>query len=262
MRVQRDSGNTSTLAGYLSYTLESADSYRFAGQTVTFSFYARAGANYSASGGILAMTFLSGTGTDQNVQNSWTGSATIASGNATLTTSWQRFTFTGTVASSATEIGFYGISNWLGTAGANDYYEITGVQLELGSVATTFSRAGGTLQGELGACMRYCQVYAPGNTGQIFNTGMAMSTTQSVGALAYGLQMRQTPSVTISAAGDFGVISSNGNRNGCSALAISTNPNSNALGYTATVGAVLTAGNAANLASNANAATITISSEL
>jgi hypothetical protein len=195
MRVQRDSGNTSTLAGYLSYTLESADSYRFAGQTVTFSFYARAGANYSPSGGNLAMTFLSGTGTDQNVQNTWTGSATIASGNATLTTSWQRFSFTGTVASSATEIGFYGISSWLGTAGTNDYYEITGVQLELGSVATQFKRSngsGGTIQGELAACQRYYFRYTTtanyGNLAPV--AGIGQSTTVAKFSFAPPVPMR------------------------------------------------------------------------
>jgi hypothetical protein len=44
-RVQRDNANTFTNGISSWYTSESADAYRFAGQTVTLSFYARAGAN-------------------------------------------------------------------------------------------------------------------------------------------------------------------------------------------------------------------------
>jgi hypothetical protein len=157
-RVQRDSGGTSTAAINFGSDLETADTLRFAGQTVTFSFYARAGANYSSASSALGINLLSGTGTDQNSFQGFTNSTAIINQTATLTTSWQRFSYTVAVASNVTQLGTHIYYTPVGTAGANDYFEITGVQLELGSVATAFKRsngAGGNIQGELAACQRY-----------------------------------------------------------------------------------------------------------
>jgi hypothetical protein len=156
--VQRDSGNTGTGGITFGCDLESADSYRFAGQTVTFSFYARAGANYSSASSALTISVVTGTGTDQNSFSGFTGQSTIIGQTATLTTSWQRFTYTAAAASNVTQIGAQFAYTPVGTAGAADYFELTGVQLELGSVATQFKRSngsGGTIQGELAACQRY-----------------------------------------------------------------------------------------------------------
>jgi hypothetical protein len=155
MRVQRDSGNTATGDLYLSYMLESADSYRFAGKQATLSFWAKAGANYSAASSALTTQLRTGTGTDQNIWVGYTGSSTIASSAKTLTTSWQRFSITGSVGSTTTEMALLFAFTPVGTAGANDWFEITGVQLELGDVPTSFLRPGGTIQGELAACQRY-----------------------------------------------------------------------------------------------------------
>jgi len=154
-RVSRDSGNASTTNLYFFQNVETVNAIPFAGKAVTLSFYARRGANYSAASNALAVSVITGTGTDQNIGGGYTGQATAFSGTATLTTTWQRFTFTGTIAATAKEfVPFFDFVP-VGTAGAADYYEITGVQLEVGSTATTFSRAGGTLQGELAACQRY-----------------------------------------------------------------------------------------------------------
>ena len=79
----------------------------------------------------------------------------MASSTITATTSYVRYSVTGTVASSATQLAVLIYNAPTGTAGANDWYEIAGVQLELGSVATEFSRNAGTIQGELAACQRY-----------------------------------------------------------------------------------------------------------
>jgi hypothetical protein len=156
LRLQRDSGNTGTDVIHLRQALETTDSLRFANQTVTVSFYARAGANFSAASSILVSQIYQGEGTDQPANNmtGWT-SATVINQNNTLTTSWQRFTQTTTISSVKTQFGISFIYTPVGTAGAADNYDITGVQVEIGSVATPFSRAGGTIQGELAACQRY-----------------------------------------------------------------------------------------------------------
>jgi hypothetical protein len=196
-RVSRDSGNTATNILWLTYSLETANSFSYAGKTIAFSFYARAGANFSAASNILNFSVQSGTGTDQNLNAGYTGAAdVIASTNVTLTTSWQRFTYTGTVGSTATELGYYFDYTPVGTAGAADYYEITGIQIEVGSVATPFARAGGTLQGELAACQRYYWRFT-GSTGVTEYTGLyvyAISTTTcTLPNLIFGGNMRITP---------------------------------------------------------------------
>jgi hypothetical protein len=154
-RVSRDSGNTSTSNIQYGTSFETVNSIPFAGQTVTLSFYARRGANYSNASNGLVVYLNYGTGTDQNVISGYTGGVSVIAQTATLTTTWQRFTYTGTVAATATELGVNFVFTPVGTAGAADYYEITGVQLETGSYATTFSRAGSTISGELALCQRY-----------------------------------------------------------------------------------------------------------
>jgi hypothetical protein len=123
-----------------------------------------------------------------------TGRTVLSTGTATLTTSWQRFSYTATVAASTTELNFQTSYVPVGTAGANDYYEITGVQFELGSTATPFSRAGGTIQGELAACQRYYWRTIGNSTIAVFGVGIGISTTTAVVAVYFPIMMRVTPS--------------------------------------------------------------------
>jgi hypothetical protein len=191
-RLQRNSGNTSTTGINIRQTVETSNSLQFAGQSVTFSFFARAGANYSASSQALNVVLATGTGVDQPVY-SFTGASEIVNSSATLTSSWQRFTYTASVASTAKEIGFTLKATPTGTAGTNDWFEITGIQLEAGSVATPFKRNANSLQGELAACERYFQVVDAG----VFS---ALNTTTLTGAQNFRTQMRSAPSVALTAA--------------------------------------------------------------
>ena len=74
------------------------------------------------------------------------------------------------------------------------------MQVELGSVATTFSRAGGTIQGELAACMRYYQTSLPPTssthsllTCQVVNA----QNTEYTSGMRFAVPMRVAPTVTI-----------------------------------------------------------------
>jgi hypothetical protein len=191
-RVQRNSGQTSLSVVYHTYNQETVNSIPLAGKTVTVSFYARAGANFSAASSALSLLFATGTGTDQTILNGYTGQATVSSASYTLTTTWQRFTVTGTLATSATQYGLSFNYTPVGTASTNDYFEVTGVQIDLGSVALPVRRNGATIQGELAACQRY---YFR-NTGALIylgSGGIAGSTTQCYVQVKHPTTMRIPP---------------------------------------------------------------------
>jgi hypothetical protein len=192
VRVQRNSGQTGTGVMYFANSLETVNSIPFTGKAVTVSFYARKGANYSPTSSALAVYLWNGTGTDQQVNSSYTGANIVGSVTATLTTTWQRFTFTGTVPTNSTELAIQAQMTPTGTASTNDYYEITGVQLELGSTATTFSRAGGTIQGELAACQRYYLRYA-GNGDATIGVAIPYTTTNATTTINFPITMRVVP---------------------------------------------------------------------
>jgi hypothetical protein len=119
----------------------------YAGQSVTFSFWGKADASRTVNM-YLAQNFGSG------------GSSTVntTATPVTLTTSWQRFTYTVTLGSlSGKTIGTNSfLTAYLSfAANTTQTIDIWGVQLEAGSTATSFQTASGTVAGELALCQRY-----------------------------------------------------------------------------------------------------------
>jgi hypothetical protein len=193
MRIARDSGNTSTTAIYVDHSIETANCYSLIGKAVTISFYARSGANYSPTSGALKVKGVNGTGTNQAIKN-YTGANLFINSTVNVTSTWTRYTVSGTVPTNSGEFGIEFEINPTGTAGANDYVEITGVQLEAGATATPFQTATGTIQGELAACQRYywrgtSQQYSP-----VCGLGGTASTTIAAVPVIYPVQMRIAPS--------------------------------------------------------------------
>lgn len=193
LRFQRTSGQTYTDGSFVGYAWETESMIGLQGKTVTYSFYARVGSNWSPLGGI-GVQLQQGTGAGTHAFSALTGETSAFTGTASgLTTSWQRFSFTGTLSSTATELRTNLSFSPVGTAGANDYIELTGFQLELGSVATPFSRAGGTIAGELAACQRYYYRQTAGSAYGWMAYGGCQNTVNGQAGLVLPVQMRTVP---------------------------------------------------------------------
>jgi len=203
LKMQRPNGNTGTAALNIIQIIETANCYDLAGQNVTLSFWAKTGANYS--GGALSVYVQSGTVADQGNSSyfSWTGRAFPVASTTSLTTTWTKYTFTGTVASGVLELGVQFAFTPTGTAGADDSVYITGVQLEPGPLSTPFDyRPYGT---ELDLCQRYFEMSydigtAPGTATNAGATVTALNGTATTGYIGgqvfHKATKRATPSIT------------------------------------------------------------------
>jgi hypothetical protein len=191
LRTQRTNGTTGTGRPLIYTAVETSNSIPFAGQTVTMSIWVKKGANYS--GGAFSPIIYSGTGTDQGGYPSiWSGSAGSTL-TITPTTSWVRYSTTYAVPSGTTQLGIQTGWSPSGTAGADDSLYFTGVQIEVGSVATQFTRTGGSIQGELSACQRY-YVRAGGDSAyQAFGVGNNTSSSAARIKVVLPVQMRVAP---------------------------------------------------------------------
>ena len=192
-RVQRDSGNSQTDQMRFHTALETKDVELLRGEVLTISYYARKGANYSeANSKITGVRIATGTNDDGDPNaysgGHWTNATTILTGTPTLTTSWQRFSHTtSAVSNSANSMIIEFRHTPTGTAGANDYYEITGVQLEIGSSMTAFEHR--RFSDELARCQRYFQIVSHANA-------MARTSSNTGGVWArLAVEMRTSPSI-------------------------------------------------------------------
>jgi hypothetical protein len=155
-----------------------------------------------------------------------------------------------------------GAVNLIGTLSAT--WDITGVQLELGSVATEFSLATGTIAGELAACQRYFNRAVNGsvNSNYRLSGGNAISSSGAELNYSFPVTMRTSPTVSVSAAGDYFLISSSGGVAGyptsiSGGILTPTNARVDATGA-----AGLTAGNATALQAANSSARLDFSAEL
>jgi hypothetical protein len=177
---------SATSAGPVALTQRMEDVRLFAGQTLTFSFWAKADSAITIN-----------TGMYQYFGSGGSGTITQTSGNQAITTSWARYSFTFNVASISGKT--IGAGNYLqldiNPPNSTFVFDTWGWQVEAGSTATAFQTATGTVQGELAACQRYYLRVAGGSAYYpLTSSGFSVSTTQFYGIVSFPVQMRIAPS--------------------------------------------------------------------
>lgn len=147
-RVQRTAAQTGVLATCVGQALTTANSIAMQGKTVEFSFFAKAGANFSAANSLVTITISTGTGVDGSAANqstgSWTGFANAVAQSTTINTSWEQYSAVAAIPSTAQQVGVKICYTPVGTAGANDWFEFANAQLDINSGAVAKSAPAAT----------------------------------------------------------------------------------------------------------------------
>ena len=218
------------------------------------------------SGAIMTLSFYAKS--DSSRSQSVTGAQNFGSGGSaevtsltstsfTTTTAWQRFTFTFTIGStSGKTIGtspyFYFFLRQACASGS--VLDVTGVQLEYGSVATPFQTASGSLGGELQLCQRYYYRVYPNTSGR-YSTGQCTTTTTAGLWTPYPVTMRTTPTALEQSgtATDYRLQDSAGNGVTCSSVPVFQIATTAGASSVLTVASGIVAGNGTiGFAANAN----------
>ena len=240
-----------TLSTALSSIAQKVEGVRtFAGQTVTMSFYAKASAGTPNITAFAAQNFGSG------------GSTIVFTGSTkkAISTSWARYSFTIPVPSiSGKTVGAgdhirFDVCVSAGTD-RNAYtdslgiqtgtFQVWGVQVEIGSTATPFQTASGSIGGELALCQRYLPAIASPN-GELF-TGQAYSTTAALVPVIFPVTARVAPTgITVNSAGNFRLRGATATKITTTAINFSTGTPQGCT-IEGIVAAGLVAGNATNL---------------
>jgi hypothetical protein len=209
IKVLQSSGSATSVTSYfLRQPMEIGQVENLGGKTITLSFYYRSNKTGSHSYRLLGDNATgsadSGGTFTVNVADTWekkTLTTAVPLGSVTAWTGAQ------TAAGLYLDLGFRTSQGGFTSVALNDYFQVAQVQIEASNLATSFTRAGGTIQGELAACQRYYQKTfdqgtTPGNAvtpnGQVYFTRQATSGTVEPSLFVkISPTMRTAPSVTL-----------------------------------------------------------------
>ena len=156
-RIQRDAAGAGLAAPAFGQSLPRGSCIGSASNNLTISFKALKGANFSAAGDILTVNVFTGTGaTDiSQITTGFVGATAVIQTNVVLTANLQSFSVTtvAPVGATVTQLCVYFSYVPVGVAGANDWFEVTDVQLEVGASATQFQRF--SFSEQINKCLSY-----------------------------------------------------------------------------------------------------------
>ena len=191
-----------TASMWIQQPIETLNAVRLAGKTIAVA----ADVSASTSTG-MTINVYSSTTVDNTAAGSWGSAITPTSGGTgtAVSGSFTRISGTYAIPSTAKSVMVQVITTSTAASGVVVY--VGNVQAEIGSTATPFSRAAGTLQGELAACQRYYTksartATAPGDgnnydTDGIYATNATHSTTGMLTQFfAFPVSMRVAPTMT------------------------------------------------------------------
>lgn len=188
IKWQRTVGNADVGAISIFKAMLTDDSLPLAGQQVTLTIIAKAGANYS--GGNLSCQLSYGTGTDQR-EYSFTGRVQAAVVSATLTANAQVFQCTATLPVTATEVGVRLAWTPTGVAGADDSITILAAIIQYGDGTAHVRPRHRSAEEALCVYTYFRRTFAAGDS---FGSGFVLAGTIAYITVPFPVRMRTTPS--------------------------------------------------------------------
>lgn len=284
LRFQRTAANADVAQVCVGQVLDTENSFKFQGQIAEFTFYALAGANFSPASSNVQVTIGSGTGTNGSAANfsagAWTGYANAIQQNQAVSTTWTRYVAQASIPVGAVQVGVKICFTPVGTAGANDWVELTGLQLAVnpGGTSGVIGSAASymplnyefrPISVETILAQRYTWTIAePAASLAIGLNGRSASTTTCVVTMPVPVIMRSAPTVTFAGTAlgattwTTTFVVTNAALSTPFLAATAGGHTTGSINLTATTGAVQTAGQACSLTGAGGGSLIVASSEL
>ncbi len=254
--------------------IENKDCVGLIGNTVTFSFKAKVSSTTKLDNVKAAIVAWSGTAdtVTSDIISAWnvegTNPTLIANAtyentpaNLNLTTSYATYSVSAAVDTASTKNLILFVWSDVTDTTLGDFLYIAEAKLELGSSATAFEYAGGTIAGELEACQRYYILLASGMQKVITNASY-ISANAIIGALQLPTTMRVAPTLSVVTGTSYWIMYNTGDAFDSLALIGFGYDTSRAIGLYGSANVAGTSYDAAMLTTNNAAAFLAVQAEL